>query len=147
MIDKKTGEPYINIWFGNFYRPAYDDREFVKESVRLLRRLGFNSVLQDAKAWEDLEERCQGKEASPYVSMLEYMQQEIKENGMSHEFMALYMNGDNLYPNIRFSPPVYGESVKDQKGNDGKWYRYWSEKAKDSMETQDRRVGCFGSIP
>ncbi len=45
MIDKKTGEPYINIWFGNFYRPAYDDREFVKESVRLLRRLGFNSVL------------------------------------------------------------------------------------------------------
>lgn len=49
--------------------------------------------------------------------------------------MALYMNGDNLYPNIRFSPPVYGESVMDQKGNDGKWYRYWSEKAKDSMET------------
>lgn len=135
MIDKKNGEPYINIWFGNFYRPAYDDKEFVKESIRLLRKLGFNSVLQDAKAWEDLEERYKGKEASPYVSMLEYMQQEIKENGMSHEFLALYMNGDNLYPNIRFSPPVYGESVVDQNGKDGKWYRYWSEKAKDSMET------------
>lgn len=133
IIDKKTGEPYINIWFGNFYRPAYDDKEFVKKSIALLKKLGFNSVLLDTKAWEDFRDRCKGKEASQYVSMQEYMQQELKNAGMSHEFLALYLNGDNLYPNIRFSPPIYGESVTDQDGNDGKWYRYWSDKAKTSM--------------
>lgn len=132
--DKKTGEPYINIWFGNFYRPAYDNKEFVKENIALLKKLGFNSVLLDSKAWEDFRERFQGKEASPYVSMQEYMQQELKKAGMSHEFLALYLNGDNLYPNIRFSPPIYGESVIDADGNDGKHYRYWSKKAKTSME-------------
>lgn len=145
IIDKNTGEPYINIWFGNFYRPAYDDREFVKESIALLKKLGFNSVLLDTKAWEDFRDRCQGKEASPYVSMQEYMQKELKDAGMSHEFLALYLNGDNLYPNIRFSPPVYGESVTDQNGNDGKWYRYWSEKAKASMEEHVAGImGLYG---
>lgn len=133
MIDKRTGEPYINIWFGNFYRPAYDDKEFVKESIALLNRLGFNSVMLDTKAWEDFKERYEGKNASQYVSMHEYMQQKLKKMGMSHEFLALYLNGDNLYPNIRFSPPIYGESVIGKDGKDGKWYRYWSDKAKDSM--------------
>lgn len=133
ITDKKTGEPYINIWFGNFYRPAYDDQEFVKESIVLLKKLGFNSILLDTKDWEDFRDRCEGKEASQYVAMQEYMQKEMKDAGMSHEFLALYLNGDNLYPNIRFSPPIYGESVTDQNGNDGKWYRYWSEKARASM--------------
>lgn len=45
LIDKKTRKPYINIWFGNFYRPAYDDQEFVKKSIAFLRKLGFNSVM------------------------------------------------------------------------------------------------------
>lgn len=134
LIDRRTGEPYINIWFGNFYCPAYDDRQFVKESISLLKRLGFNSVMLDSKAWEDFRERYEGGEASQYVAMQEYMQQELKNAGMSHEFLALYLNGDNLYPNIRFSPPIYGESVIDKDGKDGKWYRYWSDKAKDSME-------------
>lgn len=134
MIDKRTGEPYLNIWFGNFYCPAYDDKDFVKESIGLLKKFGFNSVLLDSKAWEDFKERYEGKEASQYVAMQEYMQQEIQRAGMSHEFLALYLNGDNLYPNIRFSPPIYGESVTDQYGNDGKWYRYWSDQAKASME-------------
>lgn len=140
MIDKRTGDPYINIWFGNFYRPAYDDKDFVKESIALLKRLGFNSVMLDTKAWEDFKERCEGKEASQFVSMHEYMQQELKSQGMSHEFLALYLNGDNLYPNIRFSPPIYGESVIDKNGNDGKWYRYWSDKAKTSMEEHVARL-------
>lgn len=134
LIDKRTKEPYINIWFGNFYCPAYDDRQFVKESIALLKRLGFNSVMLDSKAWEDFKERYEGGRASQYVAMQEYMQQELKAAGMSHEFLALYLNGDNLYPNIRFSPPIYGESVVDKNGKDGKWYRYWSDEAKDSME-------------
>lgn len=138
FIDKRTGEPYINIWFGNFYRPAYDDKEFVKEGIGLLKKLGFNSVMLDAKAWEDLKERYEGKTASQYVSMLEYIQEELKNAGLSHEFLALYLNGDNLYPNIRFSPPIYGESVTDKDGKDGRWYRYWSDKAKASMEEHVR---------
>ena len=140
IIDKKTGEPYINIWFGNFYRPAYDDKKFVKENIALLKNLGFNSVMLDTKAWEDFKERYEGKEASQFVAMHEYMQRELKNMGMSHEFLALYLNGDNLYPNIRFSPPIYGESVIDKDGNDGKWYRYWSDKAKASMEEHVARV-------
>ncbi len=134
LTDKRTKEPYINIWFGNFYRPAFDDRQFVKESISLLKRLGFNSVMLDSKAWEDFKERYETGRASQYVAMQEYMQQELRAAGMSHEFLALYLNGDNLYPNIRFSPPIYGESVTDKDGKDGKWYRYWSDKAKDSME-------------
>lgn len=133
MIDCKTKKPYINVWFGNFYKPAYDDRQFVEEAIKSLRQWGFNSVLLDAKAWEDFRDRYEGKEASQYVSMFEFLQQELKRNNMSHEFLALYLNADNLYPNIRFSPPIYGETVIDANGNDGKWYRYWSEKAKASM--------------
>lgn len=133
ILDKKTKEPYINVWFGNFYKPAFDDKEFVKDAVSLLKHLGFNSVLLDAKAWEDFAERFEGGEASQYVKMQEFMQKELKCQGMSHEFLALYLNGDNLYPNIRFSPPIYGESVVNPDGSDGKWYRYWSVKAKDAM--------------
>lgn len=133
IIDKKTKEPYINVWFGNFYKPAFDDEEFVTDAVSLLKRLGFNSVLLGAKAWEDFAERFEGGEASQYVKMQEFMQKELERQEMSHEFLALYLNGDNLYPNIRFSPPIYGESVVNPDGSDGKWYRYWSPKAKDSM--------------
>lgn len=133
MIDVKTKEPYINIWFGNFYKPAYDNQEFIKYGIDLLKSCGFNSILLDAKAWQDFDDRYEGKEASQYVSMQEYMQEQIREQGLSHVFMALYLNGDNLYPNIRFSPPIYGSSIINIDGTDGKWYRYWSSSAKDSM--------------
>ena len=29
ISEKKSGAPYLNVWFGNFYRPAYDDQAFV----------------------------------------------------------------------------------------------------------------------
>lgn len=143
MIHNKTKEPLINVWFGNFYKPAFDDKEFVKEGISLLKKWGFNSIMLDSKAWEDFRDRFQGKEASPYVAMQEYMQEEIKNQGLSHVFMSLYLNADNLYPNIRFSPPIYGESVVNPDGSDGKWYRYWSDKAKDSMQEHVR--GLFTS--
>lgn len=128
-----TREPLIGLWFGNFYRPAYDDRAFVDEGVRLIRQMGFNSVQLDSKAWEDFAERYAGGEASAYVAQQEYMMEAIRREGLSHQFMALYLNADNLYPNIRFSPPIYGESVENPDGSDGRWYRYWSEKAQESM--------------
>ena len=133
ISEKKSGAPYLNVWFGNFYRPAYDDQAFVAEGMELLKKLGFNSVLLDSKDWEDFRERYEGKPASQYVGMQEFMMEQIKKRGLSHTFLAIYLNADNLYPNIRFSPPVFGESVVTAKGNDGRWYRYWSEKAQETM--------------
>ncbi|UOQ84767.1 hypothetical protein [Gracilibacillus salinarum] len=133
MLDIKTKEPYINVWAGNFYKPAFDDENFVEYSVQLAERLGFNSFLLDAKAWEDFHDRYKGLDASQYVKMIEFTIATLKKHGLSHEFLALYLNGDNLYPNIRFSPPIYGDSVRNTDGTSGKWYRYWSDKAKDSM--------------
>jgi hypothetical protein len=133
MIDLTTGEPPLSLWFGNFYEPAYSDRAFVDEAIREIRAMGFNSVLLDSKAWADFLERFEGGEASPYVATQEYMMRRIAEAGMSHRFLALYLNGDNLYPRIRFSPPVYGESVSAPDGSDGRWYKYWSPAAKASM--------------
>jgi hypothetical protein len=133
MRDSRTGEIPLSLWFGNFYEPAYSDRGFVDRAVREIRELGFNSVLLDSKSWEDFRERFAGGEASPYVATQEYLMARIAEAGMGHRFLALYLNGDNLYPHIRFSPPVYGESVTAPDGSDGKWYKYWSPAAKESM--------------
>lgn len=133
IIDQKTEQAFSSLWFGNFYRPAYDDQNFVRQAISLIKELGFNTILLDSKAWEDFQERFQGKEASPYVAMQEFMMDEANRQGLSYAFLALYLNGDNLYPHIRFSPPVYGESVVNPDGSHGKWYRYWSKKAKDSM--------------
>ena len=126
-------EPLISIWFGNFYRPAYDDRSFVDASMRQLKQLGFNTVELDSKDWQDFRDRFQGEAASPFVAMQEYMQEAAHREGLAHMFLILYLNGDNLYPNIRFSPPVHGDSVRNANGSDGYWYRYWSQKARDTM--------------
>lgn len=134
MLKLLNDEPLLAIWFGNFYRPAFDDKAYVDRSMELIHELGFNCVELDSKAWEDFEERYRGGEASQYVAAQEYMMESAERNGLEYCFLALYLNGDNLYPNIRFSPPILGESVIRPDGSDGKWYRYWSSKAKDSME-------------
>lgn len=133
MIDKRTNEPLVNIWFGNFYRPAFDDKKFVKENITKLKEMGFNAIQLDSKAWEDFRERMNGGEASDYVEQQEYMMQVCRENGISYNFLALYLCADNLYPNIRFSPPIFGESVTNADGSDGRWYKYWSDMAKSDM--------------
>lgn len=127
-------EPLITLWFGNFYRPAYDDRFFVNMAMQNIRRMGFNAVLLDSKAWEDFRDRYAGGEASQYVAQQEYMMRSAAEAGLAHMFLSLYLNGDNLYPNIRFSPPIHGESVTLQNGTDGRWYKYWSDKARRSQQ-------------
>ena len=133
MIERFSGEPFINIWFGNFYRPAFDDKQFVKYGLKKLKELGFNGIQLDSKAWEDFRDRYAGGEASDYVAQQEYMMQICRENCIGYNFMSLYLCADNLYPNIRFSPPIFGESVTNPDGSDGRWYKYWSDKAKDSM--------------
>lgn len=133
-LTAERGEPFLNLWFGNFYQPAYDDERFTEEALALAQRLGFNSICLDSKAQQDFADRYRGGPPSPYVKMQEHMMARMEELGLRHTFLALYLNGDNLYPNIRFSPPIYGESVVNPDGSDGRWYRYWSEKARGSME-------------
>ena len=139
-MPKRVDEPLMALWFGNFYRPAYDDRAFIDASMMEIAKLGFNCVELDSKAWEDFQERCRGGEASQYVAQQEYMMEAARRHGLAYMFLALYLNGDNLYPHIRFSPPVYGESVTNMDGTNGKWYKYWSPKAQDSQETHVREL-------
>ena len=139
-MSKEIKEPLLSVWFGNFYRPAYDDRAFLDDSLSAIAHMGFNCVELDSKAWEDFYDRFQGKPASPYVAQQEYMMDVCGEHGLAYMFLALYLNGDNLYPNIRFSPPIYGESVMRADGTDGHWYRYWSEQAQESQEEHVRRL-------
>lgn len=125
--------PVLNLWFGNFYEPQYSDRFFVDRAVAQIAGLGFTTVMLDSKSWQDFHERYAGGPASPYVATQEYLMTRLREAGLTHNFLALYLNGDNLYPHIRFSPPVLGESVTAADGTDGQWYKYWSPRAQDSM--------------
>ena len=50
MIRTPNGA-FKSIWFGNFYRPAFDDKEFVRNTLIALKDMGFTSILLDSKAW------------------------------------------------------------------------------------------------
>lgn len=131
--DLKSKKPFKSIWFGNFFEPAYNDKNYIARSIKDIENMGFTSVELDSKSWQDFFDRYEGKDASEYVKMQEYMIQCIKESSLGHWFLAIYLNGDNLYPSIRFSPPVIGEGVIDINGLPQRYYRYWSQKAQDSM--------------
>ena len=111
LISKTDHRPYMNVWFGNFYSPAYDNETFVDETMRQIKALGFNSVMFDTKAWKDFRERCETGALSQYVKMQEYMGESAHKHGLAYNFLVLYLNGDNLYPHIRFSPPIFGEET------------------------------------
>jgi len=140
LISRTDKRPYINVIFGNFYSPAYDDEVFIDETMQHIKELGFNSVMFDTKAWEDFKERYETGALSQYVKMQEYMGKSALAHGLAYNFLLLYLNGDNLYPHIRFSPPIYGEETVLFDGNPGKWYKYWSEKARCSMKEHVERI-------
>ncbi len=140
LISKTDHRPYMNVWFGNFYSPAYDNETFVDETMRQIKALGFNSVMFDTKAWKDFRERCETGALSQYVKMQEYMGESAHKHGLAYNFLVLYLNGDNLYPHIRFSPPIYGEEIVTANGRPGKWYKYWSEQAQRSMKEHVERI-------
>lgn len=140
LTSKTDNRPYINVIFGNFYCPAYEDEAFVDETMELIKKLGFNSVMFDTKAWEDFRERYETGALSQYVKMQEYMGRSALAHGLSYNFLLLYLNGDNLYPHIRFSPPIYGEETVYADGSPGRWYKYWSKKARLSMKEHVERI-------
>lgn len=109
LRNKANNRPYMNVIFGNFYSPAFDDENFVDETMGLIKELGFNSVMFDTKAWEDFRDRYETGALSQYVKMQEYMAKSAHEHDLFYNFLLLYLNGDNLYPHIRYSPPIFGE--------------------------------------
>lgn len=140
LVSRTDNRPYMNVIFGNFYSPAYDDETFVDETMQRIKELGFNSVMFDTKAWEDFKERYDTGALSQYVKMQEYMGRSARAHGLGYNFLLLYLNGDNLYPHIRFSPPIYGEETVFLDGTPGKWYKYWSPKARQSMKEHVERI-------
>lgn len=145
LKNKRDGRPYMNVIFGNFYRPAFDDEAFVDETMGLIKELGFNSVMFDTKAWEDFRERYETGALSQYVKMQEYMGESACRHGLFYNFLLLYMNGDNLYPHIRFSPPIFGEEITSPDGSSERWYKYWSSGAQASMKDHvDRIMESYG---
>ena len=77
------------IWFGNFYEPAYSDFSYIDETIAMVKELGFTSVLLDSKAWEDFRERFENGERSQYVKAQEHMMEAIRKHGMEYSFLAL----------------------------------------------------------
>jgi hypothetical protein len=125
--------PFISIWFGNFFEPFYSDFKATRNGLANCAALGFNSINLDSKAWEDFFARYRGGKASQYVKMHEFMMAEMAKLGMDYTCLALYLCGDNLYPNIRSVPPVRGEEPMRPNGQPMGTYKYWSPKAQATM--------------
>jgi hypothetical protein len=125
--------PFISIWFGNFFEPFYSDFEATRRGIAEVADLGFNSINLDSKAWEDFFARYRGEPASQYVAMHEFMMTEMAKHGLDYTCLALYLCGDNLYPNIRSVAPVRGEEPTRPNGQLMGTYKYWSPKAQETM--------------
>jgi len=121
------------MWFGNFFEPFYSDFEATRKGIADVASLGFNSINLDSKAWEDFFARYRGEAASQYVAMHEFMMEEMAKHGLDYTCLALYLCGDNLYPNIRSVPPVRGEEPMRTNGQPMGTYKYWSPKAQATM--------------
>jgi hypothetical protein len=133
MSASNNHRPFISIWFGNFFEPFYSDREATRRGIAEVAGLGFNSINLDSKAWEDFFARYRGEPTSQYVAMHEFMMAEMAKLGLDYTCLALYLCGDNLYPNIRSVPPVRGEEPMRPNGQPMGTYKYWSPKAQATM--------------
>jgi hypothetical protein len=130
---RNNSEPILSIWFGNFFEPFCSDYEATRKGIAEVASLGFNSVNLDSKAWEDFFERYRGEPASQYVAMQEFMMAEMAKHGLDYTCLALYLCGDNLYPNIRDVAPVRGEEPMRPNGQPMGTYKYWSPRAQKTM--------------
>jgi hypothetical protein len=130
---QSTTRPFLSLWFGNFFEPFYSNKEATREGIADVASLGFNSINLDSKPWEDFFARYRGEAASQYVEMHEFIMEEAAKHGMDYTHLALYLCGDNLYPNIRDVAPVRGEESIRPDGTPMGTYKYWSPKAQASM--------------
>ena len=65
--------------------------------------------------------------------MHEFMMAEMAKHGLDYTHLALYLCGDNLYPNIRDVAPVRGEEPLRPDGRPMGTCKYWSPKAQATM--------------
>lgn len=128
-----SGEPLLQLWFGNFFEPWLSNRERVAAAMEEIAGMGFNSINLDSKPWEDFFARYEGKPASNYVGMQEFMMERAHALGLAHSFLAVFLNGDNCFPELRDVPPVRGEEAVGVDGKSLETYKYWSEKAQATM--------------
>src|SRR5215210_6807048 len=133
MSTGNSDRPFLSIWFGNFFEPFYSDFEATRKGIADVAGLGFNSINLDSKAWEDFFARYRGEEASQYVRVQEFMMAEAAKHGLDYSCLALYLCGDNLYPNIRSAAPVRGEEPARTDGRPMGTYKYWSPRAQEVM--------------
>jgi hypothetical protein len=133
MSTASSHRPFLSIWFGNFFEPFYSHHDATRKGIAEVASLGFNSINLDSKAWEDFFARYRGEPASQYVAMHEFMMAEMAQHGIDYTCLALYLCGDNLYPNIRSVPPVRGEEPTRPNGQPMGTYKYWSPKAQATM--------------
>ena len=133
MSITSSNRPFLSIWFGNFFEPFYSHYDATRKGIAEVASLGFNSINLDSKAWEDFFARYRGEPASQYVAMHEFMMAEMARYGLDYTCLALYLCGDNLYPNIRSVPPVRGEEPMRPNGQPMGTYKYWSPKAQATM--------------
>lgn len=125
--------PHFSLWFGNFFEPYYSDRALVREGMKEIADMGFNSIILDSKLWEDFTEFFGGGEESEYVAMQRFMVEECAKNGMGINFLTLFYNGDNLYPHIRDSKPDIINPVTDRNGKPMRGYRHWDKQQTAAM--------------
>lgn len=130
----RNGQPRRQIWVGNFFEPFYSDRAAMSASLEHVKELGFNVVNLDSKSSEDFFDRYQGGGASDYVRMQEFMMSWCREHGLQYTFLALYLNGDNLFAmGIRDAPPARGEEALRVDGTSADTWKYWSSSAQRVM--------------
>ncbi len=128
-----SGKPLLQLWFGNFFEPWLSNRPRVAAAMKEIAEMGFNSINLDSKPWEDFFARYAGEPASNYVGMQEFMMEQAHALGMGHSFLAVYLNGDNLFPDLRDVPAVRGEEAIGADGKSLETYKYWSDKAQATM--------------
>lgn len=125
--------PHFSMWFGNFFEPYYSDRKLVEKGIEEIRDMGFNSVILDSKLWKDFTEYFETGKQSEYVAMQKYMIECCKKYGIGVNYLALFYNGDNLYPHIRDSAPDIISPVIDRGGKVFRGLKHWDKKQTEAL--------------
>lgn len=126
------GRPLFTAWFGNFFEPYFSDEEACRRGLEDLKNMGFNGIVLDSKLWTNFTEYFESGKESPYVRMQKYIVEQCRRLGLGVTFLALYCNGDNLYPDIYDYPPDFVEQPIDIYGKPLRGYRQWSKKQLDA---------------
>ena len=120
--------PLFASWFGTLFEPYYSDFEAAASAIDEMRALGINCVVLDSKLWREFSEFFRDGTENHYVAMQRRVINRCRDIGMGVSFLALYHNGDNLWPKLHDSPPEFIDPPVDLQGQSIRGYRHWSDK-------------------